>query len=294
MSETGFFPSGASMLRTVVEERAVGLLWGQRSICVGAVAPLNSAGTIRHTKGLLRPFDRFRVTGKMFEAVIFGSRLEAEAALAITREKHEPVRGSLPEDIGSLPAGTEYSANDPEAMLWTIAVMFDSAQCLYELLVARLGDAEREALWRDMVHFGELFGMPRDVAPKSYLDFRAYYRRRLNGRDLQLTREAEYLGHAAAFRIPFGHYGFLIRPIHNVIMRGTLPERVRNLYGLRYTPLDALGFRVAAALVRFGRRLAPSSLVRGPSAPWFDWVAGNELWCIQHGRPTPQLKITPT
>ena len=46
-------------------------------------------------------------------------------------------------------------------MLWTVAVIADSAQCFYELLVRRLTAAEREALWQDYISFAELFGMPR-------------------------------------------------------------------------------------------------------------------------------------
>ena len=57
-------------------------------------------------------------------------------------------------------------------MLWTVAVIADSAEWFYERLVRRMSDSEREGLWRDYVRFGELFGMPASCAPATYGDFR--------------------------------------------------------------------------------------------------------------------------
>jgi uncharacterized protein (DUF2236 family) len=157
----------------------VGLLYGQRALCIGALAPLNYVGTSEHSGGKLAPFRRLVHTGNAFEKVFFGSRSDADKVLAYVRKLHEQVRGTLPEEAGVFRAGTPYSALDPELMLWTVAVMADSAQCFYELFVRRLSVPERDAFWQDYVRFGELFGMPRDAAPATYDAFRAYYRERL-------------------------------------------------------------------------------------------------------------------
>ena len=161
LSDAGYFPRGASILRRVHDERAVGLLYGQRALCIGALAPLNYVGTSEHSYAKLTPFRRLAHTGKAFETVYFGSRQEADRVLAYVHKLHERVNGTLPEDAGVTPAGTPYSAFDPALMLWTVAVIADSAQYFYELLVRRLSDGEREQLWQDYVRFAELFGMPR-------------------------------------------------------------------------------------------------------------------------------------
>jgi uncharacterized protein (DUF2236 family) len=101
----------------------------------------------------------------MFENVFFGSRAEADRVLATVANLHQSVEGSLPEDAGKLKAGTPYSAYDPELMLWTVAVIADSAQVFYEMLVSPLSERERERLWQEYIRFGELFGMPREAAP---------------------------------------------------------------------------------------------------------------------------------
>jgi uncharacterized protein (DUF2236 family) len=81
----------------------------------------------------------------------------------------------MPEDAGTLPAGTPYSAFDPELMLWTLAVIADSGPCFYELFVDRLSPGDHERLWQEYVSFGELFGMPPEVAPPTHGEFRAWF-----------------------------------------------------------------------------------------------------------------------
>lgn len=81
-----------------------------------------------------------------------------------------------------------FSALDPKLMLWTLAVIADSGRAIYETMVRRLSEAEREALWQDYIRFGELFGMPRAAAPATYHEFRAWWEGRLASSDLQATR----------------------------------------------------------------------------------------------------------
>src|SRR5688572_8391399 len=151
--DDGYFPRGASMLRRVQGERAVGLLYGQRALMLGAMMhPLAYYGTIAHTSAKQRPFQRLAHTAKVFEAVFFGTREEADRALTFVRRLHRRVRGTLPRALGPWPAGTPYSALDPEEMFWgVVAPVFDSAQVLYETLVRELDDQELEEMWRDYV-----------------------------------------------------------------------------------------------------------------------------------------------
>src|SRR5437588_7686385 len=121
-SSEGYFPRGESMLRRVHEERAVGLLYGQRALCIGALSPLNYVGTAEHSYARLTPFKRLAHTGKAFERIYFGTREEADKVLAYVQRLHDQVKGELPEAAGATPAGTPYDAMDPGLMLWTVAV----------------------------------------------------------------------------------------------------------------------------------------------------------------------------
>jgi uncharacterized protein (DUF2236 family) len=288
--QEGYFPRGRSMLRRVHEEKAVGLFYGQRALCVGAVKPLNYVGTSTHTRNKSRPFRRISHTGEMFETVFFGTRAEADRVLAAVHTMHERVVGELAEDAGPrYPSGTPYSAFDPELMLWTVAAIADSAEWFYERLVRRLKDSEREALWQDYVRFGELFEMPVESAPQTYSDYRTWYESQLAGEDLYLTEEARYMGYVSAFAIPMPASRQVGKRVHDLVMLGSLPPRVRELYGLSYTPSQAAACAALLAAARRARPLLPRRFARGSCVPEFRMVAETERRRIARGQWTPQL-----
>jgi uncharacterized protein (DUF2236 family) len=272
----------------VHEERAVGLMYGQRALMIGALKPLNFVGTMAHTGAGERWFRRLAHTGAAFETVFFEGTEEADRVLANVRRMHERVRGELPEDAGITPAGTSYSAFDPELMLWTVAVTADSALCFYELLVGDLDGDERERLWQDYVRFGELFGMPREVAPSSYGEFREWWAEQLAGSDLHLTPLAARMGVAIAFEIPLPRaYGPMQR-LHNLIMLGGLPPRVRELYGLGWNRAQARAYRAAVRGLRGLRPVTPRALRRGGNVDAFRLVARTERRLLARGRAPSQ------
>lgn len=282
--DRGYFPAGESMLRKVHEERVVGLLYGQRALGIGALAPLNFIGTRRHSRHFDKPFQRLARTGKAFETVFFGSRAEADRVLGIVERMHSRVEGKLPETVGPLPAGTPYSAFDPGQMLWTVAVIADSAQRFYELFVRRLSDDERDRLWADYVRFGELFGMPRDEVPSTYAEFREWWEQRLRAPDVQLTDEARYVGGSIMFGIPAPTTRAPAMALHNLVMLGSLPPLVRKAYRLTWTPAHDVAFRGAVTALRASRPLVPESLLRGANTDSFDRVADRERWLLANGR----------
>jgi uncharacterized protein (DUF2236 family) len=274
----------------VHEEKAVGLMYGQRALCVGAVKPLNYVGTSEHTHNKRTPFRRITHTGGMFEAVFFGTRQQADRVLAAVDVMHERVVGELPQDAGShYPAGTPYSAFDPELMLWTVAVIADSAEWFYDRLVRPLTEDEREALWQDYLRFAELFKMPRFGAPPTHREYREWYKRQLAGADLHLTEEARFMGYASAFEIPMPSSRQLAKRMHDLVMLGSLPARVRELYELRFTSAHAAACSAVLASGRLARLLAPRSLTHGSCVPEFEMVALTERRRIENGQPTPQL-----
>lgn len=288
--EEGYFPKGRSLLRRVHEEKAVGLLYGQRALCIGALKPLNYVGTSRHTRSRSTPFRRLSHTGRMFEAIFFGSRPEADVVLARVAAMHKRVKGQLPEDAGAhYPAGTPYSAMQPELMLWTVAVLADSAIWFYERLVRPLRSAERNSLWQEYLRFGELFGMPREVAPGTYLGFEEWFAAQLAGDDLHLTDEARYMGWASAFEIPMPWHRQPAKRVHDLVMLGSLPPRVRELYGADFGTLEEALCAAALSAWRRARRAMPRSVTRGSCTRELELVAATERRRIERGQPTPQL-----
>ncbi|HET6449119.1 MAG TPA: oxygenase MpaB family protein [Conexibacter sp.] len=291
--DDGYFPRGRSVLRQVQEERLVGLFFGQRALAIGALHPVNYTGTSQSTGGRERPFRRLVRTANDFEAIFFGTRAEADRVLAKVHKLHQRVNGALSEDAGAFPAGTPYDAFDPELMLWTAAVSFESALYFYELFVRRLSDWERDAFWLDYVRFGELFGMPREVAPPTYAAFRAWWDAKLSGREMHLTDEARRTGRFVALEIPMPGVNQPAKKLHDLVMLGSLPPRVRSLYGLSWSPWQARAFPLAVATLRGLRAVAPASVRQGSCARSFALVEATERDRLERGKPTPQLPPLP-
>ncbi len=291
--DEGYFPRERSVLRMVHEERLVGLFFGQRALAIGALQPVNYTGTSQSTGGRERPFRRLVRTANDFEAIYFGTRAEADRVLGKVHKLHQRVRGELPAAAGPFPAGTPYSAFDPELMLWTVAVTAESALYFYELFVRRLSDRERDAYWLDYVRFGELFGMPREVAPPTHGAFAAWWDEKLASDEMHLTDEARRTGAFVALEIPMPWINQPAKRLHDLVMLGSLPPRVRQLYGLSWSAAQARAFPLAVATLRGLRGVAPASVRRGSCARSFALVEQTERRRIERGKPTPQLPPLP-
>ena len=234
-ADSHYFPPGRSIARMVHGERSVGLLYGQRALLIGALEPLTYTGTMLSTRSADRPFQRLARTAKIQETILLGTREEADKALAVVHKLHERVKGVLPEAAGDHPAGAAYSAFDPELMLWTLAVIADSGRAMYETMVRPLNEAEREGLWQDYVRFGELFGLPPSEVPGSYREFSAWWGKRLASPDLQATPHGLEMAPLVAFEqpVPAAARGNIVAQNH--IIKGTLPPRVRQIFGIPWS-----------------------------------------------------------
>ncbi|WP_280263827.1 oxygenase MpaB family protein [Nocardia wallacei] len=295
MPDPGYFADD-SMIRRVMRKRAVGLTYGQRALVIGAVHPLLYVGTAENTEHRTTPYTRLALTGRLFEAVFLGSREEADRALAFTRKKHVRVQGSLPEDAGArYPAGSGYSAMDPHLMFMTMAFTFDSAEVMYDLLVRKLTAGEREDLYQDYVRWGELFGMPRAAAPASYPAFRRYFDDYLASDEPHLTDEARLVGaYLAGKQVPYP----MPMPLHQVtssvflLIQGSLPPRIRAMYGIDWGAREELAYRTLARGVRTAHITFPLSprplrtTLAGPSAPVYRLLTKREHALVKSGRPS--------
>jgi uncharacterized protein (DUF2236 family) len=275
-ADQGYFPRGRSMLRRVHEQRIVGLLYGQRGLMVGAVDPVVTVGTFMSSAGAAMPFDRLVRTARVFEAIFFGTRAEADRELARVHRLHRRTTGSLKQDAGPYPAGTAYDALDPKQMLWTLACIADSGQTIFEELVRPLSRDEREALWQDYRRLGELFSLPSDETPETYREFRAWFDGRLASDEVFLTEEAREIGHMVGLEIPGAPFDRPALEALNLLVIGSLPPRVRRMYRLRWTPAHAAAYRAAAAAHRAARPLVPARIRRGSCEVQFERVARAE------------------
>jgi uncharacterized protein (DUF2236 family) len=269
----GYFPAGESVLREVMLERSVNLLYGQRALVISAMQPLVFTGTCESSSACEVFYKRLTHTAQVFDAVFFGTREEADQALAFTLRLHQRVKGTISEQVGPYPAGTPYSALDPELMSWVVAPLFDSAQILYESFVRPLSAAQRQRLYQEYVSFGELFGMPRRALPASYDGFRDWWPAALADERVFVTERARSYGLSILLHTPVPR---ALRPVAwtaGFLLRGTLPPVVRRQYGIGWSRGQQRSFQAMARSLRSSKWIVPSRLRRGRSAEAYDLIA---------------------
>jgi uncharacterized protein (DUF2236 family) len=244
----GFFDDD-SMIRRVHREQVVALA-GARSLLMQAAQPVAFAGFFMSTGALDHPYERLRRTADVLNLVVFGERGAAERATARVRAVHRRVRGALPEQVGRFPAGTPWSADDPELLLWIIATLVDSNLLVYERYVRPLSDAEREAYWSDYKILGKLFGLRSRDMPNTIDELRDYVAEMLDGDVLHVSDDARELAIRIVLQPPVPLVARPLLELANFITVGLLPPRLRREYGLRWDPLRGLALRVGAEYTR--------------------------------------------
>ncbi len=273
----GHFPD-STMLHRLQSVRSVGLMFGQRALVIGGTDPVNYVGTADHTRepDKERPYRRLVRTAIVFETVFFEPADKADAMLRRVENLHGGVHGEMGESAGPYPAGTEYSAFDPDRMVWTVACMADSALALYEATVGRLTNRERNGLVQDYVKFGELFKMPGDQAPQDYAELREYFDGRLRRGELYLTDAAKFMGTDICANMPFPKRLIPARERMDLIIRGTLREEIRDMYDMPFTADDEKRFKRVTLAVKAGNLILPRAVTHGGNRRFFDWVVNAE------------------
>ena len=276
VEDPGYFPAGESVLRQVHEERAVGLLYGQRALLMQATHPVAFTGLMGATKGHDAPFKRLARTAQIMEAVYFGSRDDADRVTGRVRRMHAHVRGTTDKPAGPHPAGSEYAADRPDMLLWILACLADSALSIHRWFVGPLSRSQSDRFWDDYLLVGELFGLRREDAPGSYREFRDWFRDRLASGDLFVTDDAREIGRHVAFALPLPAHRRPALPAINLAVAGTLPRSVRRMYELPWNPAYDAAFRSLALGARLSRPIVPAALRRGACAQDYEQVARAE------------------
>lgn len=249
--EHGFFGLDSTMW-SVRRERSL-FASGLSAILLQLAHPLVAAGVADHSDFDADPVGRFRRTFDYVHAIIFGDVDTAvEAALAV-RELHTAVTGTIDEDPGRFESGDSYTATDPELLLWVHATLIEQSLTAYETYVEPLSNRDRTAYYQESKLFGQLFGIPVSAYPETLAEFFEYYERMLDaelavgpcGRELQ----------RALFR-----QGHVFGPLYATVGIGTLPDTVRDAYGLPWSSWRQRLFDAWTALVRATVPSLPSRL----------------------------------
>lgn len=243
------------------------MLGGGRALMLQAAHPLALAGVIHHSDYESDVWGRLRSTMSYVWTVVYGDPADAERMGRRVRAIHSTVNGEIPHRMGPFPAGTHYSAEDPELLLWVHATLVDTALLMYRAYVGPLSEAEAEAFWQDHRVLIEFIGVPPAAIPLTLGDFRAWWRGMIDSEVICVTPEAQALVSATVRRPPLP---FVLRPAWeavNFVSAGFLPSKLRDGYGITWTPAHRALLAASAESIKRGVvPLLPDLLRALPSA----------------------------
>jgi uncharacterized protein (DUF2236 family) len=200
------------------------LVGAMRALLVQALEPRAMAGVVQHSDYKVDPWGRLNRTVRFVLDTTYGDTPRAESACAAVRRIHDHVHGVDPV------SGREYSAHDPDLLLWIHAVEVHSAVFAYRSYAGRLSDADADRYVDEMVSVAELLGLPAAMAPRSLGELRDY----LHGVEgLQLTPGArESMRLILAPPMPFPLRPLWVLPASAAV--ASLPRFARRMYGLAW------------------------------------------------------------
>lgn len=241
-----------------INREAVLFLGGARAALLQLAHPYVAEAIHQHSETRSDPFGRFRRTFAHVFAMVFG---DLESALRAARQVHgvhRRIHGTFSETVGPYRAGSRYCANEPHALMWVHATLWESSVHVFERTVRRMRAAEKEQYYRETRRFAHLFGIDDELLPADWSGFEAYNREMWASSRLSIGRHAREIG------------GFLFEP-HlpgsaplmrwlRLMTAGLMPEGLREGFGLGFTDRDRRVYERSLRALRRTRRLWPRRL----------------------------------
>jgi uncharacterized protein (DUF2236 family) len=245
-TDTGYF--GADSLTWRINQEMTVLFGGVRALLMHAAHPLVAAGARQTATYRRDPWARLLRTLSLQLLLPFGSKEEADKAADRINRLHTVINGTDPA------TGEYYDALEPDLLLWVHACLEESSVLFYELTVGPLDQAEKDRFHRENLLGAELVLLPRDRVPATYAETENYIRDVIEGDRLLVTDVAREV----ALLIRGGPVPWHLKGIWRFISFaavGTLPPRIRELYGFRW---GATRQKVLDANITMLRRLRPN------------------------------------
>jgi uncharacterized protein (DUF2236 family) len=226
-TDPGYF--GPSSITWQVNQEMTVLFGGARALLMHAAHPLVAAGARQTAMYQRDPWARLIRTLQLQSTMTFGSKEEADQAAQRINRLHLKVRG-----VDQV-TGESYDALDPELLLWVHACLEESSLYFFERTVRRLTVAERDRYHQENLLAADLMLLPRDQVPPSFAALETYIASVVGSGRLLYTDVAANVAEI----IRRGPVPAAIKPIWGFIRFaafGTLPPRLRELYGVRWNP----------------------------------------------------------
>lgn len=244
------------------------VLGWSRAILLQLAHPLIAAGVSQHSSfrtGGVAAVGRLHHTIRAMLALTFGGADARQSALEDIRAIHRRIHGTLPAAAGVFSAGTPYSAEDPDLVLWVHATLLESIPMIYELVVRPLTAGERDAYCAEAAPIAADLGARSNEIPRTWAATTGYVDRMYASGAIAVSAQAREV--AAAVLSP--SFGIAVAPAawaNRLVTIGLLPDDLRRQYGYSWSAARARTLARLAAALRAARRFTPEILALWPEA----------------------------
>lgn len=239
-TDEGYFGPGSAIW--LIHREAVLALGLGRALLLQLAHPWVAQAVADHSTFRDDPLGRLAATVMCAEFLVFGDRSQADSASAHIRQVHTRIHGTLDQAVGRWPAGTRYSAEDPDALLWVLATLMDSALVVYEACFGPLPSHTVGRYLHEAARLGAMIGVRPEDAPRTRAELNAYMER-------MVAEGAVAVG-------PIAHR------MATALLRPSMPLRARTIsWPYRAAARAAASLSMPAGLQeQYGDVLAPSGL----------------------------------
>lgn len=226
---------GEIAIRRVSGEACV-LAAAARAILLQVAHPKVGRGVAEHSRFTENPLKRLRGTLDYVYGTSFGTPEESAWIASTVNRIHKHV------------TGPGYSADDPDLQLWVAATLYDSAVRIYELTLGPMSPAMQEEFCGQSARYATLLGCPEDLWPASVVAFQEYWDRQVD--TLEVSDDAKRIYRDLMYSKALPWYLRALLPANRLVTAGLLPERIREQYGLAWSPRRERVFRAAMRVTR--------------------------------------------
>jgi uncharacterized protein (DUF2236 family) len=252
-----------------INREIVMLLGWPAAILMQLAHPLVLAGVLDHSVAVADPgrrLERLRSTIESMLELSFGTERDMLRAAGRINAIHDRVHGQLRQPASHFPAGTPYSAHDPELLRWVHATLMDVIPRTYELLIGPLTQQEKDDYCAEATIMGPLLGMPDGFLPASSRELEAYMRQTYASGAIEVLEPARRLaGELLAPPYPLPRWRIFAWP-NAQLTPGLLPPHLRQAYHFSWTTADRAWFAATARMMRYALRHIPPMMRHWPAS----------------------------
>lgn len=257
----GLFGPDTMMWRITRYIEPGGLATG-RAILMHVSHPWIAQGITEHSKSRRNLLERGRETFSYALVMVYGTREQALEAARDVRGLHNKAKGQMPHDAGAFAQGSEYRANEAEAMLWVHATMWESMMMSYELMNGPVSHEDKDRFYEETKLFAYLFGIPESALPKDWDAMIRFCNDMRDSDRMVITPEAKEL-----VKFLYGGHGILMwlpMKYNKLVTTANIPPEMRAAYGWKFGPVRSVFYAASIDTIKVAHFILPNYLLENP------------------------------